>query len=479
MLRGKRALGYTSRRALGVLWLQATMVLAIFRRKWSAATPWHVRGVCCRRMHRKFSAPCHVTLAACAFVGWLSTARADATSGVATAGTGRGGALAVGFDQSVSLGNPAALARRSGARLWSDVALSQVRVAWRSTAAEEDGGQAVQMPAPLRLPASVGGAYVFERWVVGGELRWQPSAVHYATPRAAVPLMQYPWRTAGLVGQWQSTDAALAVVRRIGDSGAVALAVRAGEVAVADVRQIPIDGVSQELALAFTARQRGLRDIRLGGWWAAPSGRWEVGGWASVAPVRSLAGELAVANGDSSLTTVAAQWSQALGVAGAVGWRYLWSRWTLEANIETTWATARQASWQTPSLRVLLEGRQVEVPAQAAMLPATLGSGGRVAADYALIPGSVWLHVGVVAPQLLRAKPDHADLVGAPLASIPRATSWHGGVTWVGNGITSTAGVALSWQSKDVAPESSAGPSHLSSVGVLLGLSVEYEFDSL
>ena len=402
--------------------------------------------------------PRHAVSVAAALVAAVPHAYADGAT------TGRAGAGTASSEYGAGQGNPAALARRSGSRVWLGTMVVRDAVQWQS----DDPGlpQATSLSSP-RFAPNGGAVWAGATWLVAiSAATTSSSEVQLPVPNSdatdATLLTQYPWRLQGISARWQRDDVAVAVTRRMSDAIAVGVALGVAHVALREQRHV---------ATATFEPISSLLSVR-GQQWGAPSARFGM-----VVMPASLPYELGLAvwwnrgaqlTGDLTWTDgtgAAAAWTlpQELGATGSI--RRVTNRWTLELDGELTSANASLRQWQVP-----LGG---QVHAVDSRLQRGLRSEVRLTGDYAVIPGLLWLTAGVGARRGTAAEqpvtPLFSDFSSALLSA---------------GAVVATDGVAVMFGATTTLAAQQATmvagmPASITSSRAMVGLTIEYEFGAL
>jgi hypothetical protein len=276
----------------------------------------------------------------------------------------------------VGLGNPAAMARRSGARLWLTQTLAYQSLSW--THSDTTFSQGQSSAASQWLPS--GGVVVpLSSWLIGlGVATTSHAQVKLPEPDITKPSalfdQTHPWRYSGLDSQWRRDQAWLALGRRLDDTIAVAVGFGISRISVAEHRRIVSSNDptnDQDLALAGTTWNA--PQARIGIDWMPTTLPIEVGAvlwWNKSAIVRDVTQGVSLAI------------PQQLGLALSV--RRSWSKAALVFDADYLDDSTSLRSWNTRS--------STSVDSRLSGRP---HGNLRFGAELAVIPGLLWLSSSV------------------------------------------------------------------------------------
>ena len=383
----------------------------------------------------------------------IAAGRAGA-GGLVTGGSprslGRAGAGTVGDDGGGALlVNPAAMARRDGARGQLGLAFIDDEIAW-----EPESGLVARNQSPSSLVPMGAAIGSIGPWVLG------VGVMRAAVSERSLSLLPgdleagSEFRYAGIAGAIRRDTVAAGVARRLGDTLAVGLSVAGARVGVSETRRIwagfsgrdRIGVPTQDVELAMSGRDAFVPSAVAGVLFAPESGSLELG--ASVGWSRQVDVDADVTGAGSERVTVqSTRPSAALTLrqpwALRAGARYLSDRFVLELGGDLFIAprAAETAAWRLHRLNVVdisgLVTPLTEVPSRISQR--THGAI-RAAVDAELLSGFLWATAGyayaIGGVSGSRQSPTFGDLGGHTLALGLEATA---------GGFTVTAGWSRTW----------------------------------
>lgn len=372
--------------------------------------------------------------------------RAIGRAGAGTVGDDGGGALLV---------NPAAMARRDGARGQLGVALVDDELAWEPERGPIARNQAPSSIAPIGAAiGSIGG------WVIGAGAMTAAvserslSQISIASPPGSLG-SRYEFRYAGVAGSLRRDTITAGVARRLGDTVAVGLSIAGARVAVSETRRMwagfggrdPIGSPEHDLEVSMRGRDGFVPSVVAGVLFAPADAPLELGasiGWsrrvrvdASVEGLGALGGPLVKPTRPAATLELRQPWAMRAGA------RYLSDRLVFELGGDL-WAvprSAESATWRVQGMSVAdtsgLEVPLTEVPSRISQR--THGAL-RGAFDVELASGFLWATAGyayaIGGVPGGRQSPTFGDLGGHTLALGLEATA---------GGFTVTAGWSRTW----------------------------------
>jgi len=371
--------------------------------------------------------------------------RAIGRAGTGTVGDDGGGALLV---------NPAAMARRDGARGQLGLALVDDEIAW-----EPEAGPIARNQAPSSLVPMGAAIGSLGPWVIGvGVMRAAVSERSLIRPGDFQPGDlgdRFEFRYAGIVGALRRDTVAAGVARRIGDALAVGLGVAGARVGVSETRRIwagfsgrdMIGAPGQDVELAMSGHDAFVPSAVAGVLFASEDAPLELGasiGWsrridvdADVDGVGTARGPTVQSTRPSAALTLRQPWTLRAGA------RYLSDRFVLEVGGDL-WLlprAAEAAAWRLHRLSVV-DSSGLEVPLSEVPSRISQRTHGaiRAAVDAELLSGFLWATAGyayaVGGVSGGRQSPTFGDLGGHTLALGLEATA---------GGFTVTAGWSRTW----------------------------------
>lgn len=402
--------------------------------------------------------PRHAVSVAVALVAAVPYAYADGAT------TGRAGAGTASSEYGAGQGNPAALARRSGSRIWLGTMAVRDAVQWQS----EDPvlPRTTSLSSP-RLAPNGGAVWAGATWLLAiSAATTSSSEVQLPVPNSdatdATLLAQYPWRLQGISARWQRDEVAVAVTRRMSDAIAVGVALGVAHVALREQRHVAT-GTFEPISSLVSVR---------GQQWGAPSARFGMVVMPASLPFElglavwwnrgaELTGTLTSADG----TGAAASWTlpQELGATASI--RRVANRWTLELDGEITSANPGLRRWLVPGGGPI---RAID-----SRLQRGLRGEVRLAGDYAVIPGLLWLTAGVGV-----RRGTSADQPVTPLFSDFSSVLVSAGAVVATDGVAVMFG-GTSTHAAQQATMVAGVPAAITSSRTMVGLTVEYEFGGL
>ena len=399
--------------------------------------------------------PLHAALLVAVLVAAVPPAYGDGAT------AGRAGVGTASSEYVAGQGNPAALARRSGSRLWLGTAVVRDAVQWQSP--DSTAPQATSL-SPARLAPNVGAVWAGTTWLLGlTAATTSSSEVQLPVPNSDADdetlRASYPWRLQGIAARWQRDDLAAVVTRRMTDAVAVGVGVGVAHVALREQRHVATGSIEPVSSL---------QSLR-GDTWAAASARvgivvmpaslpYELGAAVWWNRGGQLGGSVTAANGNRA----EASWALPRELGFTASLRRIATRWTLELDGELSSANAGPRQWQ------VVGDAAIESRMQRGMRGEL-----RLAGDYAVIPGLVWLTAGAGvrsgSSTVQPASPLFSDFssvlvsAGAVVATDGIAVMFGGTTTFAAQRDSAVAGTLAT----------------ISSTRSLVGLTVEYEFGGL
>ena len=371
---------------------------------------------------------------------------------------GRAGASTVGDDGAGALlGNPAAIARRDGARAQLGFVFVDDELSWRSSTV---GAPTARDQAPSST-APYGAAFgSIAGWVIGvgamtssvSDRSWRPPGD--VDDPAAIGVA-FDYRYVGIAGSARRDTLTIGAARRFGDSIALGVALGASRVTLAEVRRV---------WAGFSGRDvvgSALQDVELGfsgSDWFAPSAvagvlvapdhtPVEFGasvGWAASAHIRAddvsatgTSGGPSIVNASNEGATLEVRQP----VTVRVGGRYLRDRFVVELGGELSIVPANAAAWVVEGVRVR-DSTGVEVPLSGVPSRVSMRTHGAIrgAVDAELAAGFLWATVGyaysIASVEDRKQSPTFGDLGGHTLGLGVEATA---------GGFTITLGWSRTW----------------------------------
>ncbi len=389
----------------------------------------------------------------------LTTAMPQAYGDGATAG--RAGVGTASSEYGAGQGNPAALARRSGSRLWLGTMVVRDAVQWHSNDQAAPQGTSL---SPARLAPNGGAVWAGTTWLVGiSAATTSSSEVQLPVPNSDANddtlLARYPWRLQGIAARWQRDELAVAVSRRMSDAIAVGMAVGVAHVALREQRHEPTGTVAPvSTLLSLRGEQWGAPSARFGVTVMPTSQPYEVG--LAVWWHRGAQLEGSVTYADDNRAVASWALPRELGATASV--RRVAHRWTLELDGELSSANAGLRQWEVASGGALDSRMQRGLRGEL-----------RLAGEYAVIPGLMWLTAGTG----VRRGSAAAQLV-APLFSDFSSVLVSAGAVVAADGVAVMFGGTATYAAQrdsDVAGTLAT----VSSTRTMVGLTVEYEFGGL
>lgn len=382
-------------------------------------------------------------------LGLARVAVADGTQ------VGRAGAGAASSEYGAGQGNPAAVARRSGSRVWlGSEAIRDVA----NTQSNNDGPIGESL-SPMHLAPAGGAVWAGTTWLLGiSAATTQNQQVQLPAPATGEPAdleQAFPWRTAGIAGSVKINDVAVVATRRLSDVIAVGAALGLRHVAMREQRTAP--SASADLV---TLQGTGWRapSVRLGMLVMPASLPYEFGAALTYHRGLTIDGTSTISEG--ARHSAALTMPQAIGVAASL--RRVASRWTLELDGEVAAANQAVQVWQVNNDEPLPSRWRNGVRADV-----------RVSGDVAVIPGMLWLTAGIGWHH-----GSTATNAVSPLFQDPNSTRIAVGAVVAHDGVSIVFGGMLE---KAAARKADHNPAALAitSERTVVGLTLEYEFGGL
>ncbi len=371
--------------------------------------------------------------------------RSIGRAGTGTVGDDGGGALLV---------NPAAMARRDGARGQLGLALVDDELAWEPASGPIARNQSPSSVVPLG--AAIGS---IGPWVIG--LGAMTAAV---SERSLIPPADFPpdrlgnrfeFRYAGIRGALRRDAVVAGVARRIGDTLAIGLSVAGARVAVSETRRMwagfegrdPIGSPEQDIEISLRGRDAFVPSVVAGVLIAPEDAPLELGasiGWSHRVSIDADVAGFGVPGGP---TVQRARPSASLELrqpwALRAGARYLSDRFVFELGGDL-WAvpeSAEAATWRVSNVSVFdMSGLEVPLKQVPSRISQRTHGAIRSALDVELFSGFLWATAGyaysVGGVSGSRQSLTFGDLGGHTLAFGLEATA---------GGFTVTAGWSRTW----------------------------------
>ncbi|HWO22110.1 MAG TPA: outer membrane protein transport protein [Kofleriaceae bacterium] len=373
--------------------------------------------------------------------------RAIGRAGAGTVGDDGGGALLV---------NPAAMARRDGARGQLGAALVDDEISW-----EPENGPIARTQSPSSIVPTGAVIGSLGSWVIGVGVMTAAVSERSLTPPADFPPGElgdrFEFRYAGIAGGLRRDTVTAGVARRIGDALAVGLAVSASRVAVSERRRMwagfggrdTIGSPTQDIEVAMSGRDAFVPGAALGVLIAPEDASLELGasvGWSHGVRVDADFVGFGVPDGP---TVQRASPSASLELrqpwALRAGARYLSERFVFElgGDLWTVPASAEVATWQVRHVSVV-DKSGLELPLRQVPSRISQRTHGAIrgALDVEIFSGFLWATAGyayaVGGVSGSRQSPTFGDLGGHTVAFGLEATT---------GGFTVTAGWSRTWSS--------------------------------
>lgn len=386
--------------------------------------------------------------------------RAIGRAGTGTVGDDGGGALLV---------NPAAIARRDGARGQVGIALVDDEIAW-----EPEVGPIARNQSPSSIVPMAAAIGSIGPWVIGLGVMTAAVSERSLTPPRDHPSgdlgKRYEFRYAGIAGALRRDAVTAGVARRIGDSLAVGIAVAGARVAVSETRRLwagfegrdpEIGAPVRDIELSMRGRDPFVPSVVAGVLIAPGDTPLELGasvGWTQRVRIREAAIEdsrradrLTPGEPIVSGTRPAAALDLRQPWALRAGARYLSDRFVLELGGDL-WVVARAAeeeTWRVERMSVV-DVSKLEVPLTRVPSRISQRTHGavRTAVDAELLSGFLWATAGyaytIGGVSGARQSPTFGDLGGHTFAFGLEASL---------GGFTVTAGWSRTW-SVTIRPDS-------------------------
>ncbi len=395
-------------------------------------------------------------------VAALSAAAPHAYAYADGATAGRAGVGTASSEYGAGQGNPAALARRSGSRLWLGTMVVRDAVQWQSND-NAAAPVATSLSSP-RLAPNGGAVWAGPTWLVAiSAATTSSSEVQLPVPNSDATddtlLTRYPWRLQGIAARWQRDDAAVAVTRRMSDAIAVGVALGVAHVALREQRHVA-SGTIEPMSSLLSLRSEQ---------WGAPSARFGV-----VVMPASLPYELGLAVWWHRGAQLAGTVTSATGIRRAATWalprelgataslRRIANRWTLELDGEVTSANAGPRQW------LVNDGELLDSRMQRGWRGEV-----RLAGDYAVIPGLLWFTAGAG----VRRGGSAAQPV-TPLFSDFSSVLLSAGAVVAADGVAVMVGGTSTYAAQRASTVADTA-AIVTSTHTMFGLTVEYEFGGL
>jgi hypothetical protein len=371
--------------------------------------------------------------------------RAIGRAGTGTVGDDGGGALLV---------NPAAMARRDGARGQLGVALVDDEIAW-----EPDTGPIARNQSPSSVVPTGAVIGSLGSWVIG--VGAMTAAV---SERSLIPPADFPpgslgdrfeFRYAGIAGGIRRDAVTAGVARRIGDTLAIGLSASASRVAVSEKRRMwagfagrnPVGSPEQDIEVTMSGRDAFVPSVVLGVLIAPETAPLELGasiGWSHRVVVDADFAGFGVPAGPTvqrSRPSAELELRQPWALRG--GARYLSDRFVLElgGDLWAVPASAEEAAWRVRRVSVVdTSGLEVPLTQVPSRISQRTHGAIRAALDVEIFSGFLWATAGyayaIGGVSGSRQSPTFGDLGGHTLAFGLEATT---------GGFTVTAGWSRTW----------------------------------
>ena len=373
--------------------------------------------------------------------------RAIGRAGAGTVGDDGGGALLV---------NPAAMARRDGARAQLGAVVADDEIAWQPSGdAPIARNQSPSDIAPIG--AAIGS---LGPWVIGvGMMTSAVSERSLIRPGDIPPPgslgNRFEFRYAGIAGSIRRDTLSLGVARRLGDAVAVGLSVAASRVAISETRRLwagfggrdKIGAPAQDVEVAMTGTDPYVPSLVAGVLFAPEEGSLELGASIAISGRVDLDADIAAAGTQGGPTIERARPLATLELDQPVtlrgGARYLTERvvFELDGDLWLVPRSAESAAWRVYGMRVVDPSRlAIELEHVPSRISLRTHGAIRTAFDVELVGGFLWATAGyaytIGAVSGRRQSPTFGDLGGHTLALGLEATT---------GGFTFTAGWSRTW----------------------------------
>lgn len=379
-------------------------------------------------------------------LGLARVALADGTQ------VGRAGAGPASSEYGAGQGNPAALARRSGSRVW--LGSEAIRDVVKAQGGND--GPVGESLSPAHLAPAGGAVWAGSTWLFGfSAATTQHQQIQLPAP-ATGELAEldhtFPWRGYGIAGSIKTNDVAVVATRRISDAVAIGAALGVRHVALREQRS--------EAAGIVTVQGAG---------WSAPSARvgvlvmpasipYEFG--ATLLWHRGLTVDGTAAISEGAQHGAALTLPQSIGAAASV--RRVANRWTIELDGAVGAANQAVQFWQVRDDAPLASRWRNGVYADV-----------RVSGDVAVIPGMLWLTAGIG----WHHGSTSADAV-SPILQDPNCARLALGAVVASDGVSVMFGGMLERAAVRTAAHDGV-VLDVTSERTVVGLTVEYEFGGL
>ena len=372
--------------------------------------------------------------------------RAIGRAGAGTVGDDGGGALLV---------NPAAMARRDGARAQLGVAVADDEIAWQPSGDAPIARN--QSPSGLApIGAAIGS---LGPWVIGiGAMTSAVSERSLIRPGDFPPGSlgnRFEFRYAGIAGSIRRDTLSIGVARRLGNAVAVGLSVAGSRVAISETRRLwagfggrdTIGAPAQDVEVAMTGADPYVPSLVAGVLFAPEEASLELAASIGISGRIDLDAEITAFGTQRGPTIERARPLATLELEQPVtlraGARYLTDRlvFELDGDLWLVPRSAGSASWRVYGMRVVDTSRlAIELEHVPSRISLRTHGAVRAAFDVELVGGFLWATagyayaIGAVSGQ--RQSPTFGDLGGHTLALGLEATT---------GGFTFTAGWSRTW----------------------------------